>query len=206
MREPVKAEGGEEESKDVEKLKPKPELVKKLADDWDEEDEEEQEKKRAEEGGGELIQFFCLKFVLVTFVNFTEGDEKTVEVSKTTPASNPSGVLPEPAGNTSEPGKEKSEDVDEDQIVADVDDILNDTEDLMGDLDSIAGGKNLKRKYSEMAKEPLVMGEGGESKKEDDKEVIKTLADKTISTVQCEECYECFETEEKMTWHSLNDH
>ena len=87
--------------------------------------------------------------------------------------------------------------MDEDQIVADVDDILNDTEDLMGNLDNIASGKNLKRKYSEMAKEP--------SKKEDE-EVIKTLADKTIPTVQCEECYECFETEEKMTWHSLNDH
>lgn len=125
---------------------------------------------------------------------FTEGDEKTVEVSKKTPASNPSGGVPE--GNTSEPAKEKSEDVDEDQIVADVDDILNDTEDLMGDLDSIASGKNLKRKYSEMTS----------TTKDEGKEVIKTLADKTIPTVQCEECYECFETEEKMTWHSLNDH
>ena len=95
--------------------------------------------------------------------------------------------------------------MDEDQIVADVDDILNDTEDLMGDLDSIASGKNLKRKYSEMAKEPLVVGEVVKSGKEEE-EVIKTLADKTIPTVQCEECYECFETEEKMTWHSLNDH
>lgn len=59
--EPVKAEA-EEESKDVEKLKPKPEIVKKLADDWDEEDEEEQEKKRAEEEakqpGRESIKLF----------------------------------------------------------------------------------------------------------------------------------------------------
>ena len=41
----------EEETKllDVEKSKPKPEIVKKLADDWDEEDEEENEKRRAEE-------------------------------------------------------------------------------------------------------------------------------------------------------------
>ena len=75
----------------------------------------------------------------------------------------------------------------------------------MGDLDSIASGKNLKRKYSEMAKEPL--GDGVKNNKEEEgHEVIKTLADKTIPTVQCEECYECFETEEKMTWHSLNDH
>ena len=62
MREPVKAEG-EEESKDVEK--PKPEIVKKLADEWDEEDEEEQEKKRAEEEakqpGGELMYRNSLK-------------------------------------------------------------------------------------------------------------------------------------------------
>ena len=36
-----------------EKLKAKPEIVKKIADDWDEEDEEEQEKRRAEEGGGQ---------------------------------------------------------------------------------------------------------------------------------------------------------
>ena len=78
----------------------------------------------------------------------------------------------------------------------------------MGDLDSIASGKTLKRKYSEMAKEPSVasaeLSKG--KKKEEEEEVIKTLADKTIPTVQCEECYECFETEEKMTWHSLNDH
>ena len=46
----------------MEKLKPKPEIVKKLADDWDEEDEEEQEKKRAEEEakqpGRESIKLF----------------------------------------------------------------------------------------------------------------------------------------------------
>ena len=147
--------------------------------------------------------FFSHKLALIFLSSFfTEGDEKTVEVIKKTPASNPSGV---PEDKNSEPAKEKSEDVDEDQIVADVDDILNDTEDLMGDLDSIASGKNLKRKYSEMAKEPLVVGEVVKSGKEEE-EVIKTLADKTIPTVQCEECYECFETEEKMTWHSLNDH
>ena len=212
VRETGKAEV-EDEKKDLEGEKPKPEIVKKLADDWDEEEEEEQEKRRAEEGaeqaGGGLIKLveskisFCKSSFLSS--TFTEGDEKTVEVSKKTPASNPSGV---PEANSSEPAKEKSEDVDEDQIVADVDDILNDTEDLMGDLDSIASGKNLKRKYSEMAKEPLVVGELVKSGKEEEEgeEVIKTLADKTIPTVQCEECYECFETEEKMTWHSLNDH
>ena len=79
----------------------------------------------------------------------------------------------------------------------------------MGDLDSIASGKTLKRKYSELAKEPPVASaelSKGKKKEEEEEEVIKTLADKTIPTVQCEECYECFETEEKMTWHSLNDH
>merc|ERR1719242_918125 len=158
---PSQESGKAEVELEGEKLKAKPEIVKKIADDWDEEDEEEQEKR-------------------------SDDSKKT---------SNPANPAPE--GSSSESAKEKSEDVDEDQIVADVDDILNDTEDLMGDLDNIASGKNLKRKYSEMAKEP--------SKKEDE-EVIKTLADKTIPTVQCEECYECFETEEKMTWHSLNDH
>ena len=34
--------GGENE-----KVKPKPEIVKKIVDDWEEEDEEEQEKRRA---------------------------------------------------------------------------------------------------------------------------------------------------------------
>merc|ERR1712008_166856 len=104
------------------------------------------EKRRAEEGAEQA----------------GEGDEKPVEVSKETPASN-QGDVPEAA--SSEPTKEKSEYVDEDQIVADVDDILNDTEDLMGDLDSIASGK--KRKYSEMAKEPSVVGEVAKSVKEE---------------------------------------
>ena len=49
VRETGKAEV-EDEKKDVEGEKPKPEIVKKLADDWDEEEEEEQEKRRAEEG------------------------------------------------------------------------------------------------------------------------------------------------------------
>ena len=62
VREAAKSEVEEErkEGGEGEKVKPKPEIVKKLADDWDEEDEEEQEKRRAEEGaeqqaGGELI-------------------------------------------------------------------------------------------------------------------------------------------------------
>ena len=59
MRETGKAEV-EDEKKDLEGEKPKPEIVKKLADDWDEEEEEEQEKRRAEEGaeqaGGGLFK------------------------------------------------------------------------------------------------------------------------------------------------------
>merc|ERR1719412_2251877 len=117
--EKTKVIGGENE-----KVKPKPEIVKKIVDDWEDEDEEENEKRRA-------------------------ADEKTAGSEST-----PSTAVPE--GISSEASKEKQEEVDEDQIVADVDDILNDTEDLMGDLDSIASGKTLKRKYSELAKEPPV--------------------------------------------------
>jgi len=161
-RETVKPEPEENtEQTEGENIKDKPEIVKKLVDDWDEEDEEENEKRRAE-----------------------EGKEQKVEAK-----------VPE----TNEV-KEKSEDVDEDQIVADVDDILNDTDDLMVDLDSLATGKGVKRKLAEISKDPV------EPPKEESAAVIKTLVNKTASTVQCEECYECFETEEKMTWHSLNDH
>ena len=168
----------EEETKllDVEKSKPKPEIVKKLADEWDEEDEEENEKRRAEE-----------------VVKQEQQEEE--DVSETVPlASSSTTTVPEPAERV-----EKTEDLDEDQIVADVDDILNDTEDLMGDLDGLVTGKAVKRKYSEISKDVLEPPKAEE-------EVIKTLADKSLPTVQCEECYELFETHEKLTWHSLNDH
>ena len=174
----MKSEQEEDTTKllEVEKSKVKPEIVKKLVDDWDEEDEEENERRKAEE---------------------TEKVEQVEVKLETTPEATPTSSVPEqPPVIQGE--KEKSEDIDEDQIVADVDDILNDTEDLMGDLDSIATGKSMKRKYSEIGKvteEPKI-----------EEEVIKTLVDKTLPTVQCEECYECFETAEKMTWHSLNDH
>ena len=70
----VKSEADDErndERGEGEKVKPKPEIVKKLADDWDEEDEEEQEKRRAEEGddhhqqsAGELINSQHFSFLL----------------------------------------------------------------------------------------------------------------------------------------------
>ena len=50
---PSQESGKAEAELEGEKLKAKPEIVKKIADDWDEEDEEEQEKRRAEEGGGQ---------------------------------------------------------------------------------------------------------------------------------------------------------
>ena len=58
-------------------------------------------------------------------------------------------------------------------------------------------------------KEPSkVRSETSLSPVDDDEDggVIETLVNKKKPSVQCEECYECFETEEKMTWHSLNDH
>merc|ERR1719412_1427147 len=88
---PSQESGKAEVELEGEKLKAKPEIVKKIADDWDEEDEEEQEKRRAEEGGGQTA----------------EAAEKTSDDSKKT--SNPAGVGAS-EGSSSESAKEKSED------------------------------------------------------------------------------------------------
>ena len=72
---------------------------------------------------------------------------------------------------------------------------------IINDVDSILSGKSFKRKHdsdkSFSSDTPTL---------NDDDSIIKTLVDKKRPTVQCEECYECFEDQEKLAWHSLNDH
>ena len=70
----------------------------------------------------------------------------------------------------------------------------------MSDVDTMLSIKKKSPEVTETgitSKSPRDDEEGG---------VIKSLVDKKKPTAQCEECYECFEDQEKLAWHSLNDH
>ena len=171
----VKSEEKEDEDeipqlivKSVETVK-KPDIIKKLADDWDDEGNEDVDNEIKTEGRGE-------KGDSVPDIDNVKGRE------------------------TSRKSVEKSDDVDEDQIVADVDDILKETDNIMSDVDTMLSIKKKSPEVTETgitSKSPRDDEEGG---------VIKSLVDKKKPTAQCEECYECFEDQEKLAWHSLNDH
>jgi len=160
------------------------EVIRKLVDDWDEDEDDEME---GTTDGGSIPKVTGENGNLETKPSdVPENDEVNNVVSD---------------GGSLRPSVDKSEELDEDQIVADVDDILNDTDNIINDVDSILSGKSFKRKHdsdkSFSSDTPTL---------NDDDSIIKTLVDKKRPTVQCEECYECFEDQEKLAWHSLNDH
>ena len=172
-------------------IKKPAEVIKKLVDDWDEDDEDEIEKVNGESAA---------EVTGDNGINYMDTDVKSDVPER---ESNEELMDSNNEGNTLRPSVEKSEDLDEDQIVADVDDILNDTDDIINDVDSILSGKTFKRKHSISDKCSILPDA---PKLDDDDSIIKTLVDKKRPTVQCEECYECFEDQEKLAWHSLNDH
>ena len=176
--------------KPVEEVKKPAEVIKKLVDDWDEDEEDEDMGQTTGDS-----------------VSNTTGDNGEIDaeasVISDVPEDNKEVAMDLNAvSNYLRPSVDKSEELDEDQIVADVDDILNDTDDIINDVDSILSGKTFKRKHDISEKSFLT----DTPKLNDDDSVIKTFVDKKRPTVQCEECYECFEDQEKLAWHSLNDH
>jgi len=178
--------------KPAEVVKKPAEVIKKLVDDWDEDEDEEEDEMEKANGDSSAV---------------ATGDnginDMDTDVKSDVPEESNEGLMDTNSeSNTLRPSVEKSEDFDEDQIVADVDDILNDTDDIINDVDSILSGKTFKRKH-DVSDKPFLPDA---TKIDDDDSIIKTLVDKKRPTVQCEECYECFEDQEKLAWHSLNDH
>ena len=176
--------------KPVEEIKKPAEVIKKLVDDWDEDEEDED-----------------LDEITGDNVPSVTGDNGLIDpeagVISDVPEENKDLAMElNTVSDSLRPSVDKSEELDEDQIVADVDDILNDTDNIINDVDSILSGKTFKRKHDISDKSFLT----DTPKLSEDDSIIKTLVDKKRATVQCEECYECFEDQEKLAWHSLNDH
>jgi len=177
------------EVKNAEVKKPA-EVIKKLVDDWDEDEDDEMGETVA---GDSNSNGTTENGNVNTDPSVQSEVPEKDEVSMDTPSNN----------DSLRPSVDKSEELDEDQIVADVDDILNDTDNIINDVDSILSGKSFKRKHDDISDKSFL---AETPKLEDDDSIIKTLVDKKRPTVQCEECYECFEDQEKLAWHSLNDH
>ena len=178
--------------KPVEEIKKPAEVIKKLVDDWDEDEEDEDLDKIIGDNVPSVTGDNGLIDPEAGVISEVPEESKDLAMELNTVSD---------ASDSLRPSVDKSEELDEDQIVADVDDILNDTDNIINDVDSILSSKTFKRKHDISEKSFLT-----DAPKSEDDSIIKTLVDKKRPTVQCEECYECFEDQEKLAWHSLNDH
>jgi len=193
--------------------KHKMEVIRKLADEWDDEDEGKetlneqiptQNTNKASEGRcesrSESLKSETLEDISrevagikadaasgklsVTIQNDTEKHTTNAETRTGHTVNVVSGI------------KRKASQEDEDSIVADVDAILNNTDDLI---------KNVGKTSTNLAsrKSPTKISPQRPSIKP---ATCDGPAAKKRPTAQCEECYEMFEDDEKLAWHALQDH
>lgn len=202
--------------------KQKVEVIKKLADEWD--DEEDNNGK-----GGETLHEEIPKELLdPSLIPAASKPVSAAEVRTTSRAGSDKSetiedITKEVEGFKAEMRKEKElsrryED-EEEKIVADVDDILSNTDRLMSNVGSLLEAKTavkrthdqtLNNRFPDAPRIPhpdqVFPNHSPRKLLKSDQETTGLLRTPKKPSAQCEECYECFEDEEKLAWHNLNDH